>query len=913
MNLTNPRSFYIAVGSLLSAAALFFATGCSSMKTDNASTSGSDPGLTVYELDNGMRVAIKEDHFAPVAALQIWVKAGGADELDTELGVAHVHEHMLFKGTEKRGLGEIAAAVEAAGGQINAWTSWNETVYHIVIASRFADTALDVLADAVRHSAFDPAELDKELDVVLEEWKRGEDSPSRRIFQALFGTAFTEHPYRRPVIGTKESIEGLTREKILSFFGRYYAPNNMTVLVVGDVNTKKMKKAIKKAFGDFKEREIERPERAMEPPQNEVRFTTDRMEINEAHLALGFHIPSALHEDAPILDMLSFILGGGESSRIYRRLVADTQLATSAGTFAYTPPDPGLFVATASLEAKNMDKAFATLVEELAKVRERPVSSEELERARINLESDFVFRNETVQGQARELGYSIIVHDDPDYDQIYLKALREASLADLQQAAIKYLTPQNMTVVSLLPTAADAMLTAADAAKLAAPLGADVTTVAVDIKAIQETSSSDESDEDDRHGAGRAPQLITLENGTRIIVAEHHAVPVFSVRAAVLGGVLAETKKNNGISNFTAEMLTRGTENRSREQLAKDIESIAGSLGGFAGNNSMGVSGSFLSDNFDEAMDLFLEVLRKPSFDTEEVEKTRHELLLAIKNREDQTSHVAFDLAFETVYPDHPYGMTGLGEKESVSAISVDDLRAYYEASLDPSNLVIAFVGDIDADQVLAKLRAGVGDLEPVEPAFELPPAAADPAGIRTAFKNTKRHQTHLVVAYPSVDVSDPDRYALTVLENILSGQSGRLFYVLRDQQSLAYSVTAFFTKGLARGLFGGYIATDPDNADRALEGMLVEFEKVRTENVTPAELERAQRFLVGTRAIALQTNGSMAEDMAFNELYDLGFLAGREYADKIMAVTADDVRRVADKYLDPDIRAVITVGPEDE
>ncbi len=924
MNRTNRRqyaSFYIALGTLIAAVTLTTLTGCSSMKTDNSDFQTSDPSMTVYELDNGMRVVIKEDHFAPVAALQVWVKAGGADEMDTELGVAHVHEHMLFKGTEKRGLGEIAQAVEGAGGRINAWTSWNETVYHIVIASRFADTALDVLSDAVRHSSFDPEELDKELDVVLEEWKRGEDSPSRRIFQGLFGTAFTEHPYRRPVIGTKESIEGLSREKILSFFGRYYTPNNMTLLVIGDVDTKKMKKAINKAFASFEARDLDRPPRTIEPPQNETRFVVDRMEIKEAHLAVGFHVPSALHEDAPILDLLSFIVGGGESSRIYKRLVADTQLATGAGTFAYTPPDPGLLVTTASLESHDMKKAFEVIIEELAAVRETPVTREELERARVNLESDFVFRNETVQGQARELGYAITVHDDPDYDEVYLRALRSATVADLQAVAAKYLTPENMTVVSLLPNEADETLAAGDAAALAAPLRREITTMATDIKAIQRVGSAVESAESDtkqdkksdkKHKKATEPKLITLENGTRIIVAEHHDVPVFSVRAAVLGGVLAETPENNGISNFVAEMLTRGTTDRSREQLTLDIESIAGSLGGFAGNNSMGVSGSFLSSSFDEAMDLFLDVLRKPSFNEEEVEKTRREFLLAIKNREDQSSHVAFDLTYKTVYPDHPYGMTGLGEKESVEAITVDDLRAFYDKSLDPSTLVITFVGDIDADTVVEKLRKGIGDLKPVEPGFELPPNAPLPTEVREAFKSTKRHQTHVVIAYPSVDLKHPDRYALAVLDNILSGQSGRLFYVLRDQQSLAYSVTAFFTKGLAPGLFGGYIATDPDNAERAIDGMMKEFEKIRAKNVDAEELERSQRYLVGSRAISLQTNGSTAEDMAFNELYGMGYDAGKEYAENILAVTADDVRRVAKKYLDPSIRAVITVGPED-
>jgi len=331
---------------LIAAVALGTQIGCSSMKsaakTAVGGAEGADPATTVYQLPNGMRVLMREDHFAPVAALQVWVGAGGADENEIEAGVAHVHEHMLFKGTSNRGVGEIAAEIESSGGRINAWTSWNETVYHIVVASRYADTGLEVLADAVRNSSFDPKELDKELGVVLEEWKRGEDSPSRRVFESLFDTAFTVHPYRRPVIGTKESIEGLTRERVLSFFGRFYAPNNMTLVIVGDIDTEHMKAVVDKAFGDFAAHEIPRPARPAEPQQTALRFQTDRMDVRESQLALGFHVPGATHPDAPLLDMLSFVMGGGESSRLYKKLVAQSELATSIGAFAYTPPDPGL-------------------------------------------------------------------------------------------------------------------------------------------------------------------------------------------------------------------------------------------------------------------------------------------------------------------------------------------------------------------------------------------------------------------------------------------------------------------------------------------------------------------------------------------------------------------------------------------
>jgi zinc protease len=895
----------------LAAVALGSQIGCSSMKSAADTTRpGADPATTVYQLPNGMRVLIREDHFAPVAALQVWVGAGGADEHDAEAGVAHVHEHMLFKGTSNRGVGEIAAEIESSGGRINAWTSWNETVYHIVVASRFADNGLEVLADAVRNSSFDPAELDKELGVVLEEWKRGEDSPSRRVFDELFETAFTVHPYRRSVIGTRESIEGLTRDRILSFYRRFYAPNNMTLVIVGDVDTAHMKTVIDKAFADSERREIPRPERPVEPPQKTLRFQSDRMDVRESQLALGFHVPGATHPDAPLLDMLAFVLGGGESSRLYKKLVAQTELATSIGAFAYTPPDPGLFVVTASLEDTDMDRAYDTIVSELSSIIGEGPSDEEIERARTNLESDFVFRYETVQGQARELGYFLTVYGDPNYDRVYLERLNDATAADLQAVAGRYLRPENLTVVTLLPNGAPHTLSQARAAETAARL------TATPVKTARQDNGS-------RKGLHLQPptavepqplepELFVLDNGVRLILAKHSGVPVFSIRAAMLGGVIAETPADNGISNFVAEMLTRGTRTRSREQIADEIESLAASLGGFSGHNSLGVAGTFLSATFDRAIPLFLEVLREPAFDPAETDKTKRELLLSIKNREDDTSRVAFDLAFKTVYPRHPYGMTPLGEHESVGKIGVPELRSFYTRALEPRNLVVTVVGDIDVRKVRKMLGSELEKLPPGPDPITVPPAAELPSSVRLAFKETERRQAHVVVAYPSVDYRDPDRFPLSVLDNILSGQGGRLFYELRDRQSLAYSVTAFFTKGVARGLFGGYIATDPSKAEVAVNGLLSQFEKLREKSAEVSELARSQRYLIGSREIGLQTNGARAEDMTFNELYGLGYKAGWEYAKNISAVTLEDVQRVARQYLEPDTRAEIVVGPAD-
>ncbi|HYC55024.1 MAG TPA: pitrilysin family protein [Candidatus Binatia bacterium] len=862
----------------------------------------------IYKLDNGLQVVLREDHFAPVVAQQVWVKAGGADEVDVEAGIAHVHEHMLFKGTARRGVGEIAGAVESSGGSINAWTSWDQTVYHLVLASRFAAEGIDILADAVQFSSFDPTELAKELDVVMEEYKRGMDSPSNRIYDTLFETAYTAHPYKRSVIGTETSIKGLTRDMILDFYRRYYTPSNMTVVVVGDFDSRDMRREIEKRFGDFKDKPVPRPQRTVEPAQNETRMASVSMEIQEAQLALGFHIPDANHPDTPALDMLAHVLGGGESSRLYRRLVATTGLATSASAFAYTPPDPGLFLTTASFEADDEDKVLAALIEEVARIRDYPASADEIERARANLESDFVYRRQTVQGQARELGYSIVVHGDPDYPDRYIEKIRAVGAADLQRVARHYLTDENLTGVSLRPKGERERITLARLQQAARPLDSKAPKVAAS------TDAGREAPPVTPRALGQVkdtePRLHTLSNGVRIIVQEHHAVPLFSVRAAVLGGLLSETRTNNGISNFVAEMLTRGTASYSRERLASEIESLAGDVSGFSGRSSFGVSGTFLSEHLAQGMDLTLEVLLRPGFPADEVEKTRRELLLAIKNRNDESAQRAFDLAYHTVYPTHPYGLTVLGEADSIGKLKADDLRRYYREVLDPQSLVVTVVGDIDEQDVVARLEQSLGSLQGDGRVFEAPPPAPIPGAPQRARMDSIRKQSHVVVAFPGVAVTDPDKHPLSVLDTVLSRQGGRLFYELRDKQALCYSVTSFSSEGYAPGLFGAYIATDPANEQRALDGLMVELEKVRSEPVKREELERAHRYLIGNYEIALQTNSAIAENMTFNELYGLGYLEGRRYADKIRAVDTEDVQRVAQRFIDLNARTEAVVGP---
>ena len=847
----------------------------------------------LFTLDNGLRVVIQEDHFAPVVAIQVWVKAGSADETPDVAGAAHVHEHMIFKGTTRRPVGAIAAEVESSGGQINAFTTADHTVYHLVLASRYFTTGLDIIADAMQHSTFDPHELGKELQVVMEEWKRGEDSPPSRAATELFRQAYTTHPYGRPVIGYRETIEALNRERVLNFYQRWYHPNNMTLVIVGDIEREAARQEVMRLFASEEAVALPGRPRVPEPPQQGLRLSVVDMKVEEFSLYLGFHIPPAEHEDVFALDLLSYILGGGESARLVQTLQADKELVNWISAHAYTPVDPGLFIVAAALEQDKVRPALEEILAALFRCKHTLVSAAELARARANLESDFIYRRETVQGQARQLGYFLTVFSDPDYERRYLDGLAAVTQQDIQRVAQRYFSADTLSLV-LLGATLDASL----------PTVAEVQTLCnrLDTEPAPAPLLWPKDN-------GRVSSTV-LDNGVRLLVKEHHAVPVMALQAVMLGGLLLENESTTGINNLLAGLLTRGSERFSRLELAEAVESLAGSLRGFSGRNSLGLSGSFLTtSHIEDALDLFLDTLLQPTFPTEEVEKRRREVLLALKNREDDLAQTAFDLFYDTLFTAHPYRFLILGSEETVRALQREQLANYYRTLLNPKWLVVSVVGDVETAQVTAYLREALERLPAAATAPPLPPPDPRPMTVRRRHKAVDKQQAHIVLGFQGVTLAHPDRYPLKVLEALLSRQGGRLFYELREQRALAYAVTAFGVEGVTPGVFGVYLGTDPSKVEEAITAARTELERLREEPVSVTELEQAKKYLTGSYEISLQSNSAQAEEMGFHELYSLGYDHGRRYLAAINNVTVEDLRRVARTYFDDNAHTVVVVG----
>jgi zinc protease len=883
----------------------------SGLAARDAGESASVASMRRVTLPSGLRAVILENHLAPVVALQAWVDVGAADEVGRDAGIAHVFEHMLFKGTARRGVGEIAKAVEAAGGDINAWTSHDQTVYHLVMASRYFDTGLDVLADALQCSSFDPDELQRELKVVLEEIKQGEDSPQRVVTQSLFREAYAGHPYARPVIGTARTVSRFTRDQLLVFFRRYYVPSNVTLVVVGDVDADRALEAIDRAFGaDGRPRRPSRPifEGARSysaMPQRGPRATTAVQDVHEGHVALSFHIPGLLHEDTGALDVAAILLGQGESSRLNLR-VKRNQLATDCVAYSHSPRGPGLLVLSAATAPDGLVDATRALSAEVLRLTREEVTGDEIAKAQAIIDSDAVYQKETVQGMARKLGFFETAAGGLEYEEEYQRQVARVTPESLRRVMSRYLDVGAMTIAALAPRKPR------NGAHLDERL----------LRAAREASHQVDREtrpavparpKRHRQGAVVREAIVrhVLPSGMRILVRREASVPLIALRSVWLGGLRYEDVRSNGINNLLASLVTRGTSKRGAEDIAREIEGMAGALAGFTGRNSFGVRAELLSRHFDRGLETFAECIVDPALSHAELEKERQQVLDEIHAQQDNLTSVAFRLFWGGLYRRSPYRLDLIGTPTSVKGLNAARLAAYYRRHYPPSAMALAIVGDVDPERVIARCAALLGRSlaeRGKAPAVLTEKPRAD--GPRTFTEERDKQQTHLVIGYPGTTLDDPDRFPLEVLSTILSGQGGRLFVELRDRKGLAYRLSAYSLEGVDPGYVAVYLACSPQNIEVARRGVLEELERISTALVSRDELDRAQRYLVGSHEISLQRRTALAASLAFNESYGVGYDEHLRYAPAVLAVTAADVRRVARRFFDRQKEITSIVGP---
>lgn len=849
-------------------------------------------GVRIERLANGFTLVLKEDHSAPVLSLQLWVKTGSANETAKEAGITHLIEHMIFKGTPTRKTGEIARTIESSGGRINAYTSLDRTVYFLELPSAHARTGVEILLDAVQHSLFDPGELALEKEVVLEEYRRYLDMPQSRLDWALMGLAYTKHPYRRPIIGYEKTIASLDRKAILAYISRWYTAENMVLVGVGDFDAGDLMAQVRPLVKGMHGQAGRQPKRVREPPQKALRKTVLSGRVQQVYLDLAWHVPELGHKDLPALEVLGTILGNGRSSRFYDRLKMRNSLVYSVNAGLYALQDPGLFSVSATLDQARLQEALGALGEEISRVRSAPVTGEELARARAATEAHFVYELETMAGQARTLGFFQVMLGDVRQADQYLDRVKKVTPEDILRVAGTYLGPGNLSVGVMAPEGSDVALREGDLEKIFAE--------AAPLPVVPEKATR----------AAEQVQLVTLDNGMRILVLRDGRVPAVSFTAAMMGGVRAEPPQLWGVSGFAARMLTRGTEKRSAARIASVVESLAGSLEGFSGRNSIGVSGRFLKEDLYTGLEILADVLLHPSFPEDQMEKVRTDTLAGIKAKEDRPMALLMDLFNETLFARHPYGHPLSGTPETIQGLTRETLSAWYASLVSPKQCVLAIVGDVNPEALIPYVKAlftgfPVRETEPLVTPPEPPLLKPREASLRRPLA-----QTHMALGYLDVSVGDPLNAPMTLVETALSGQGGRLFRELRDRLSLAYAVDAFRDPGLETGGFGLYLACDPQKVETGKKALFAEIEKLRRDGLDDRELGDAKAYFLGNLQISRQTHGAKAIHMALDELYGLGYAHLDHFEEEIRKVTGADIRRAVDSLLSQEAYVLVTVGP---
>lgn len=847
---------------------------------------------TIFTLRNGIEAVLEEEHSAPVVSINALIKVGSAWEERNEWGMSHLIEHMLFKGTKRRSVGAIAKEVEAAGGEINAYTTFDHTLYFINMASDFAQKGVDILADAIQNSTFDSDELAKETDVVIEEIRRSNDTPHHLVSDNLFKIAYKGHPYGHPIIGTEKHVRSFTRKDILRFIKKWYTPLNMAIVIVGDFNTKEMIKLLEKKFGDIKHERDRIFDIGRETLPNNAAVHIESSNIQSSYIAMGYRTSNITHDDTPALDILAHVLGGAESSRLEQIVKEKKQLVHQISASSYTPRYSGLMTISAILKDELMHRALSGIRDEINRLCNERISSSELERAKLNIRSTEIYSRETVGGEGSKIAYFLATSDDAEFEHHYLQRLGEVNAEEIRDACQRYLNPNNLALSILVPKNSKWHKSAFLFKRT--------------MKEKRETPKIKSQ------SVKQFPKVLRLKNGITLITEEIHRLPIVSLCALGPGGLRFENDRNNGISSLTARIITKGTKKFDAAEIAQYSEKIAGSIDGISGRHSIGLRAEFLSSFTNEGFDIFSEILTHPSFDNDEVEKEKDTLVQELKDEEDSLHDKVFKNFVKTLFQKHPYGLPQSGSVQSVESLKRESLRSYYFNSIKKGELIIAAVGDITPYEIEELIETKLADLPSGKPHSPKIPHEPKLEGVRTIEEEVHgKEQAHIAIGFPGTSMYSKDRFALAVLNNILAGQGGMLFQEVRDKSGLAYAIFSGMVEGVEPGYIAIYVGTDPAKIEQTKEEIYKVLNKLLHKGVTKNEIERAKQYIVGTFSIDMQRYANIALRYASNELCNLKANNINEYPKKILDVKLKDVVRVAHKYITLDKHVISILKPK--
>ena len=829
---------------------------------------------TVQSLDNGLEIIVQEDHAHPLVSVQLWVRAGSLhEEAWTGAGLAHLTEHMMFKGTSTRTAQQLSQSIQALGGYVNAYTSFNRTVYWIDGVSEKTEGYVDILADMAIRSKFDAEELVREKDVIRREMAMDLDDPNSAGQHLMQATAFRVHPLRHPIIGHREVFDQVGHADLLAFVRRHYSPNNCFLVVAGAVSTEQVREMALKHFGAWQRQPYAPVIQPVEPPQrgareNGIKFATDLTRIS-----LGWPIPGDAHPDKPALDVLAFLLGSGRSSRLYQELRDRRGLAHSVWAGAWSSAECGLFSVDADCNPGDTKATIQALKEVVGTMQSKGPSVAELGKAVRSTVAGQLRSLSTTRGQASSLGNGWLTAHSLDHSRLYLDAIRSLQPRDILHVARAYLLPEVSNLVTVEPLAVK--------------------------KAAGKTARVEKKREQ--------VEKVILRNGLTLLIGHNPRLPLVSVRAGFLAGVLAEKDANAGVTQVTAQMLLKGTRNRSADLLANVMEKHGGSLHAHGDAHRLWVASDVMKGDEELALDVIADVLRDATLPTAQLALIKKRQVASIREELEDPLTAALRRARSEIFSRTPFHRTALGSEASVNSLKISDSRSLLRDHVTGKNGTVAVFGDVDTRALKKQIEATLGKLPAGQRHFADQRALPHHGKPGTWDLKMEKEQAVLVIGFRTVGLHNTDSYVLSMIDEACSDMGSRLFNRIREELGLAYYVGTQSFMAYGAGAFYFYVGTDPAKLDLAQKEMQLQIADLAKRGLQADELDRAKTTWRSNWLRAQQGNGALADSLSWDELNGLGHEHFEKLPGIIEAVDASAVKRVSKQFFrDPFVVRVI-------
>ena len=878
-------------------------------------------------LANGLQVYSIRDPRTANVSVQMWYNVGSKDDPAGRSGFAHLFEHILSRVTRNIAPGQLSRIVEEeAGGTRNASTGPDTTNYYETVPANQLEAMLWAHAERMGRSVLDQSVFEAERDIVQEEMRqRVLSQPYGRLQRYyLFDTGFTAHPYRRSGIGTMADLDAATLEEARAFHANFYRPDNATLIVSGNFDPAELDRFIERHLAP-----IPRPNRpilrhrVVEPPRPAARsLTVYGPNVPLPALVFSWQRPPLNHPDSAALSVLEMILSGGQSSRLYRSLVYERQLAQSAGAFDFALEDTGIFAVQAIVAGgRDVGEAEQALAAEIARLRDQPVTAAELEEARNEIVSYMLFSRETPTGRANEIGSSITGANDPRWGDRLLAAVQRVTPADVQRVARRYLADDRRVSIRYLDQAQRSGEAAPDPS-------AQRTDVSLGRTFPPATGAPNQlAPEGERMAvpaAGprqpfTAPALAErrLANGMRVVVARSTNLPIASAYMVFGGGSAADPAGRPGVASMMTTLIDQGAAGMTAPQIAARIESLGAQIGGSASNDSSIAFVAAPTATIAEAGALLAQIVRDPAFAPEELERERRRALDRLRVSMRDPSFVSQRVAARAVYGDAPYGAPAGGTPASLAAIGRDDLVAYHRDWWRPDNATLIITGALDAEAGFALAERLFGSwAAPQRPLPELPANRAGdaPAPRVIVVDNPDSDQAAVSVVMRGISRSDPDYYPLVLANSALGGSStARLFQEVRVRRALSYGANSSLAAYRDEGMLVATAQTRNNAAAEVAQVMLGEISRLRQEPLAGDVLLKRRTLLAGSFGRQVETTSGLGGFLANLAVQGLPMSEYARYLPSIEAVTPAQVAASVASEIDPAQASIVVVGRASE